>query len=145
MANGEILNYLGEGFKWLTIGGAGLAVYFGILEGLQFLSAISPFNEKIKSQEHLERVIKEEAGKLGLDASKIDSKYNHLGESYADKKGERYLVVLDSGLNCTRGSVKHELCHIANKDCDRKKEKGLHYYLVREPRATAYEVFGLKL
>jgi hypothetical protein len=146
MTNSDILHYIGEGGKWITIVGAGVMGYYCTLWGLQFLSAISPFNEKIKSKEQLEKVAGEEAGRLGLDSSKIDAEYSHLGETYADnKKGGGHKLVIDSGLNCTRGSVKHELCHIANGDCERKKERGLHYYLVREPRAILYEVFGLRI
>jgi hypothetical protein len=144
MTQTDILNYIGEGGKWLVIGGAGVMGYYYTLWGLQFLSAISPFNEKIKSKEHLERVVGEEAKKLGLDSSKIDVKYSYLGDTYCDKKKEGHVLVIDSGLNCTRGSVKHELCHINNRDCERKKEKDLYYYLVAEPRAILYEVFGLR-
>jgi hypothetical protein len=145
MSQTDILNQVGEGLKWLVIGGGCAMGYYYTLCGLQFLNAISPFNVKIKSQEHLEGVIKEEAPKIGLDSSKIYAKYNRMGDTSVEKRGEGHILFMDEGIGCTRGSVKHELWHIKKGDCERKKDKGVHYYLVREPRAVLYQVFGWKI
>lgn len=138
----SVLEFVGEGIKWLSFIGTG---YFGLLYGLQTLDAISPFNKKIKSKEHLERVVRERAPKLGLNPLNIDVKYSWMGETYADKRGERNILSLGHGLGCKINSVDHELCHIANRDCDREKEKDLYYYFVSEPRAVLYQVLGLKV
>jgi hypothetical protein len=145
MSQTDVLNSIGEGFKWVVYGGAGVLGYYYSLCLLQMLNGFSPFNEKIKSQEHMEKVVEEEAGRLGLDSSRIRCKLNSVGDTSVDRRDYGHILFLDDGFGCTRGSVKHELYHIKKGDCNRKKDKSLHYYLVAEPRATMYQVFGLKL
>jgi hypothetical protein len=142
----ETLNSIVKGVEFVVAGGVcGLAGYFTLLEGLQFIDAISPFNKKVKSQAQLEKVVRERAQKLGLNPNNIDVKYSWIGETYADKRGERDILSLGNGLGCKINSVDHELCHIKNRDCDREESKDWYYYFVAEPRAVLYEVFGLKV
>jgi hypothetical protein len=150
MTDWEIINSAVKGTELVAAGGgAAFCGYFGLLYGLQAISALSPFNEKIKSQEQLEKVVREEAPKAGLNSSDIDARYVHLGDTYSDnkKKGNvGYILSMSDGTGCTRKNVRHELGHMASGDCDGEDDsKGLHFYFVREPRAILYEVFGLKV
>jgi hypothetical protein len=147
----DILEYAVEGIKWLAIGGG---AYFGTLAGCQ-ISTFTPHQEEIKSQEELEKVVKEKAEKLGLDSSKIyPIYYGYYNKTGILKEGERYeMHFVADGFTRTEGVIDHELCHYANGDCDRAKDyydrtgrsNFLHSWLIEEPRATLYGTFGIKI
>ena len=140
----EIFEYVVESMKWLAIGGGS---YMVALTGFTSTQGIS---KRIRSQEELEQIVSEEATKLGLDFTKIDTKYN--GEVNGSKKnGERYDLHLEGNWLSTKATVRHELYHIAKGHCDdRLRIKNgflneLDYWLRREPQASLYGSFGIKL
>jgi hypothetical protein len=147
MVNWETLNSIVHGAGWVAAGSVGGYALF--LYGLPLLSDISPFNKKIKSQRQLEEVVRKRAPNAGLDSSKIDSKYVHLLDTYSgnssDNNGGNDIISFSDDKGCTVNNVDHELCHIKNRDCDRKTDRDLYYFFVSEPRAILYEVFGLKV
>ena len=106
------------------------------------------FHKRIKSQEELEDVVREEAPKLGLDPSQITS---HFGtkRSYADKNEEGCEIgIKDSWEHATPSCVKHELKHIHNGDPHREYsflKQELYYWLIAEPGVRLYEHFGIKV
>jgi hypothetical protein len=120
------------------------AIYTATLLCLQGINNLPIFNnQKIESQKQLEKVVKEEALKLGLDTSRIESKYN--AKHTAASKGEEKYVLGMTAVNATRDNVKHELYHVL-KDFDKDdKHDFMHYFFIQEPRATLYGTFGLRL
>jgi hypothetical protein len=151
MTDWETINSIVHGAEWAAAGAAAAVCgYFGLLYGLQAPNVLSPFNKTINSQKDLEKAVFERAPKAGLNPSDIHAKYVHLGDTFADNKKEGhkeegYVLSFGDDSCCTKGQVNHELCHMANGDCDRKNERDLYYFFVSEPRAVLYQVFGLKV
>ena len=138
MSPNEISEYVTEGMKWLAIGGIS---YIAAMTGLSWTHGLS---EKIRSQEELEKVVDEEATKLGLDSSKIDAKYNE-ERSKAKKNGERYDLHLEGNWSSsTRATVRHELYHILKEDFGERTTL-LKYLFMNEPSALIYGSFKVKL
>lgn len=148
----EILDYITGGINFIAIAGLGVSVAY--LSSMLLLSDLHhyPKNQRIKTQEELEKVVKEEAEKLNIDFNKI--KVNFYGENmnlfisggtYAQKKGNFYELHFDGENSVTIRVVRHELYHVFKKDCDRDKKSLIYYLFVAEPRASLYGVFGIKL
>ncbi len=133
---------------YTVVGGLSvISAYPFALVGLARLS--TAFSERIKSKNHLVRIINEEAEKLGLDisnletywAEKISKDYEKTEPGLAIIKGrdvrtgemvDRELIdgknireikeiQMKEGFFGTRAVVKHELYHLKNH-CSRKKE-----------------------
>jgi hypothetical protein len=138
MTPDEFVGYVIEGVKWLAIGGGS---HLGLLLGCQICD-LSLFHKKIKSQEELEKVVAEEAIKLGLDHSKIDAKLYDGKITGARKNGDECNLRI-AREDSTRNVVRHELYHLL-KDCDRRNPTFCYYWFVAEPRATLYGTFGIK-
>jgi hypothetical protein len=121
----------------------------GIITSELILYKLHKQGPVIKSQSKLEKVVKEEALKLGLDASsinaKLDSNYKSPnGEpALSRKEGDHYQLIIVDKAYSTRRGVKHELYHIFKKDIDHNSE--LRYWLIEEPRAIVYGALGIKL
>ena len=129
----------------IDIANYGINAFFGYFALLIIFSLFGTtmFNKKIQSQEELDKIVDEEARKLGLDPDKIDAKY--FGQTTgAEKVGERYELHLGKELLKTRNSVRHELYHI-KRDCDRGKPPLWKYLFVAEPRAELYATLGWRL
>jgi hypothetical protein len=124
---------------------SGLSLYMFTLLGVQGLTNLSLFHEKIKSQKELEIVVKEEAEKLGLGNYKIKIIYDDKETSMRKKEGKYELGVTKT--LATRKNVKHELYHLL-KDVDGEKNSHpdfVRYFFIQEPRATLYGIFGIKI
>ncbi|MBI2146785.1 hypothetical protein HYU22_05600 [Candidatus Woesearchaeota archaeon] len=138
----EPVEYIMEGMKWVAVGGVS---YIG---ALWLIDGIHDFGPRVRSQEELEKMVEEEAPKLGLNHLKIDAKYD--GETVgARKNGERYdLHLVGDGdkihSSSTRATVRHELYHLL-KDSDKGKLNPLYYFFVAEPRALLYGAFKIKM
>ena len=135
----ESFGYLAEGIKGLIVGGVG---YFGILA---VMSIVQDIGKRIKSQEELEKIVEEEAIKLGLDPSKIDSKYE--GEITGARKNEKGYDLHTNNFysgNVTRGAIRHELYHIL-KDCDTTHPTFFRRWFMGEPKAILYGAFKIKI
>lgn len=136
----EELGFIGKAIVYAITGAPVLTSLF--LMGCN-IAHLPPFQKKITSRAELERVVKEEAEKLGLDSSKIDLKYDEQRFS-SEKVGDRYNLHLQRGnFLATKKIVKHELCHI-KEDCD-KPITEFYYNFIAEPRATLYGTFGIKI
>jgi len=111
--------------------------------------------------------LEEEALKLGVDTSEIETSINpdppfipwgNSGRN-RDSEGKRYKLEL--GLPCNKDVIRHELYHIYRGDCDKMHELGKQYGRCRfifllqlkelyirmfcELRAQVYASWGLKL
>ena len=119
------------------------------------------YPEKINSQEDLDRIVKEEARKLGIkkqfkaiyenDAittSDIFGVYGGVAQRISDGTYE----IRIGGYGRNRATVRHELYHIYRGHCDDciKKSKNpllnhIDRNFRREIQACVYQAFGLKL
>jgi len=102
---------------------------------------------KTETKNELEKIVREEAPKLGLDPNKIDSHLEaHLHNSYwtssvcrgKDDRWELWIMPDDA----TVALVKHELYHIYR---DKGKRSFFKYYFISETRAKLYGVLGWRL
>ena len=149
MGPNEIVEYAAEVLWWTCLGGVS---YASILLGV---SLPQHFGKRINSQEELEKIVAEEAPKLGLDPSNIHSsygidKYGNGISCYSVKLAHGYGLHIGHPFFATRGVIRHELYHIADGHCDnmvvRSKFKNLLAYLLNdEPKAIIYGSFKLKL
>lgn len=137
----EILGYAAHGVKWLLVGGGSFIAYAGSLAALQASSSF--LSQKIKNQEELDSVVAEESEKLGL--KDVKGIFCNDGIAIAEPFKNRIYL---GGFEARRCSVRHELYHIF-RDCQplpkNKTLKILDYLFIREPRATAYEIFRIRL
>ncbi|MCH7568849.1 MAG: hypothetical protein IIA87_05505 [Nanoarchaeota archaeon] len=130
--------YVTEGMKWLAIAGG---TYFGALLSISSMSHI--FSKKIHNQNELDNVVDEEASKLGMDRPVKGILY--LGHGGIAVKNEDGTYQIEIGVESARRSdVRHELYHVHREDFDRPLSN-FRYWFVAEPRAIAYQAFGLKL
>ncbi|MBW3002995.1 hypothetical protein KY337_00395 [Candidatus Woesearchaeota archaeon] len=130
-------------------------------------SIIQNFSERVNSQEELDKIVDEEAQKLGLDPARIVA---NLSES-PDVRGARSrvagfdlktqellsyenvdaskgiipirLLTLKKGWGANRGTVRHELYHLCNH-LPRQRNL-LKYWFYEEPTAILYAVTGIRL
>jgi len=146
MDTNEIFNYMKTGATWLAGGGL---VYFTSIVGLGVASMCS---ERIKSNEQLERVIKEESEKLNL--KNVIGIFNKNNPEISAREYTKNICGIRIGGNyATRCDVKHELYHIYKhrpfqEKTNKKKEQILNwmkYWFLEEPQAMVYEVFEIKL
>lgn len=100
-----------------------------------------PSRKPLGSKEEIDHAIKEEAAKIGLDASNIDVIYDYGRLPYVTKKENRILMNLSTENLRSRAIIRHELAHAKN---DNLSGRSLHYFFVDEPRAALYETFGIK-
>jgi hypothetical protein len=143
----EIFQAAKETAFWLGMGGAAYAGYLITLAGIQIGTSLC--SKRIETREELDKIIEEEKQKLGLK----DNIRGFLLEEPAarcDKYGSeqdlRYEICV-GWLGASRITIKHELYHIYKKDKDLKTffDKFIKYPFVYEFKATAYELFGVKL
>ncbi len=133
--------------EMLRLGILGFFSYYVALGATQFADIIANNKNRIKSKDELDKVVSEEAEKLGLDGNKIKTRFLDLADGYflgyisGNKDGDIELS-MPRKFGCTRSTVKHELVHVANKDY----EHGIfHYLFIGEPKATLYGTFGIKV
>lgn len=137
----SIVEYVGLGFIGICVAYA----MFNIGLACSYM-----FSERIKSQEELDRVVEEEALKLGLDPSEILAIYNYLTTASGQQEGTgKYFLTLTIP-SSLRSAVRHELWHIARGDIDYTIENtGFKFELrkrfIIEPRAHLYALFGIRL
>jgi len=141
----ELSDYLIEGIKWLSIGG--ISTYVGVMltEPISYL-----FSERIKSQEDLDRISKEEAEKLGLKKTFKSNLHENFRGSTRKLDDGTYEINI-GGYAARRSVVRHELYHVhkGHPDFMRSQEnrflRVLDYYFRQEPQAILYEIFRLRL
>ena len=141
----DIFKYAINGIKWLAAGGG---IYITTFLGLNVISNL--FSERIRNQEDLDRIIAEEAKKLGM-TRQVTSKFHNTYEAVARKLEDETYKIDIGGSGANRGDVRHELYHVHRGHCDDRKKiendflNELDYLFRREPQAVAYQVFRLKL
>ena len=143
----DILETIGEGAKWLAIGGGS---YIGALMVFPLITDL--FSDKIKTQEQLEKILKEEKIKLRINeevrghlSDRLDG---HVHYAKNDLMWGTPHIICVGGSRATRACVKHELYHIKKQHWNKPQNyllNGLDSWFRREPQAVAYEIFGLKL
>jgi len=137
--------------------GAIIGGYSFLLLGAQVVQDLS--SEKITSQEHLDRVVNEEADNLGLDKRTLVAKfYDRASGEYDKILGARCfiedfdfeehtipikVVEIKEGWGARRRAVRHELYHLS-KHLPRKKKSLIKSFFYEEPSATLYSLTGLK-
>ena len=144
-----------------TYFGMVLGGYTALLFGTQAVALL--FSEKINSQEHLDKVVNEEADKLGLDKRTLVGRFYAPDDSnYSSITGARCFVAdfvfeertvpikvveIKSGAYARRNVVRHELYHLANHFPIRKNSvaRCLGNFFYEEPTAILYESTGIKL
>lgn len=103
-------------------------------------------SQKITSQKELERIVNTEKETIGY-RREIGCKFVEAPASGVyDIQGEDVLIV--GGFLANRKNVKHELCHLYNRDHDERQNDLLdwiHHFAIEEPKAILYANFGLKL
>lgn len=84
--------------------------------GLYFIQQTT---EKIKDKDHLENILNQEKKKLGIENKFINVDFNDKIEtSRAIKISDIHYLIELSNNQKNLGVLRHELCHIANGDCD---------------------------
>lgn len=126
-----------------------ISLYFGVESLLNGGSMI--LSDKIRDEEELEGMLKEEMKKFGLSNKSVSAKFGRaqLGVAHAEKFPDgKYEVVLDR-LGRNRSALRHELYHIYSGHLDSKIETIaslpgflLKRIFVHEPSAILYQ-FGL--
>ena len=130
---------------------SGLTALAGAQLGLALSFASMPiplvFSEPINNEEHLRRVIVEEAKNLGLNSENISGRFDRsefrylgFGTAQVEKKDGRYEIVLDDLR--TRGAIKHELYHIYDRAFDDIGDTMSNE--INEMQANLYANLGLK-
>ncbi len=98
--------------------------------------------EKIVSQQQLEEVVEEEREKMNVPpdyqiASKLKPLPRYL--AFTERRGREYTVYVNQQKGNSRGTVRHELCHILYGDVEEETNSftdTLQYWLWEEPRAV---------
>jgi hypothetical protein len=80
---------------------------------------------------------------LGLDKP-VKAVFHNDWEECAEKNDDGQYEIKIGGFGARRTQVRHELYHLF-RHVDRGWKGNLHYLLIDEPQAIAYEVFRLKL
>lgn len=144
----ELFDYTIDGVKWLAAGGA---TYIVTLIGL--CAAPRLFSERIKSQDDLDKIVKEETERLGMTKRILARFHNTWREDTAKYSMEGRLLdymINIGGFGARRTMVRHELYHIHKGHFEHPlRRRGpvlreLHYLFIAEPQAIAYQ-FKLKL
>jgi len=126
----EIKNELKKALFYVSI-----PAYVPLLIGMCMIPSL--LSKRIKSQEELDCIVKEESEKLGLENIKGVLCEKH--EGYFNSKEKTIKV---GGIEATRTIVKHELYHVKNHGNYDFKDK-VNYYLKLEPQAILYQ-YGIK-
>lgn len=131
----------------LRLGILGFFSYYTALGVIQFADIILNNRNRIKSKDELDKIVSEESDRLGLDSSRIKTRYLNLSDGHflgyiSGDDSDNIELSMPKKFGCTRSTVKHELAHVANKDFNHGI---LHYLFVGEPRATLYGTFGIKV
>lgn len=116
------------------------------LAGVSMLGNV--FSEKITSQEHLDRLVREESKSLGMEVPEAVFCEDESKASCQKSEDNRCRVNI-GGAFATRSTVRHEVYHV-HKDHPKKPTEErvtdiLKYLFVQEPQAIAYSVLGIKL
>lgn len=148
----ELFDYAVVGMKWLAAGGA---AYIATLAGLCAVPSL--FSEKIKSQNDLDRIVREEAEKLDgtkqLSARQLSARFYDTGMAEVIKMGvggnSMFYTINLGGFGANRSIARHELYHIHKGHFGypwgrSRLLRTLHYLFRAEPQAIAYQ-FKLKL
>ena len=138
--------------------GIALGSYTALMIGAQLIGSLA--SEKIKSQEHLDKIVEEEAKKLDMDPSLVvgifyssDDKRILGARCYEeDFDFEEHtipmkVVEIQQGWDASRGTVKHELYHL-KKHFPLPENKALRFlraFFYEEPTATLYSITGVEL
>lgn len=151
------INSVGEIIDSVAIVGYAIGGYLATLLGAQLIGHLT--SQKIRSQEELDKIVEEEADKLGMDKRTLISKfYSTDDKEYSDILGARCfiedfdfeehiipmkVVEIKEGWGARRHTVRHELYHLL-KHLPRKRGL-LKYLFYEEPTATIYAITGIKL
>ncbi len=135
----QISEYLPQA---LFLGAGAVSAYALALGGLSHLSGV--FSEKITSQEQLEKVVREEADKLGVDIEEAVLREDGSGCARSSEDGFRIAIDKESA---NRSVVRHEVYHAFKKHPKKPGQRTsfAKYLFVQEPQAVAYQVLGLRL
>lgn len=137
----EIAGYAIEGAKWAAA--AGVITYTAVMLSNPASMVLS---QKIKSQQELESVVKEEESKLGLNTVKCSFLGEPVATSYIDEANN--LKIELGGAFATKSNVRHELYHHYKGDTletEHNLKNNLKYWMVYEPRACLYQSTRIKL
>ncbi len=157
----SIFNTMNELFETaLLYVGLPLGAYATLLLGAQAVQDLK--SEKITSQDHLDRIVDEEAHNLGMNRRAIDAKYFAPGDkgydqlrgarckpvivTVAEKSVEIQTLDIKAGWGAGRGAVRHELYHLQNH-FPRPRNSVLGFaraFFYEEPTATLYSLIGKK-
>ncbi len=141
-----------------TYTGIALGSYTALLAGAQAVEDLA--SEKIRTQEQLDKIVDEEADKLGLNKRVVVAKFYTVGDKrYHTIRGARSyvedfnfeehtipikVVEIKEGWGARRGAVRHELYHL-KKHLPRKRKSFLKSFFYEEPTATLYALTGIQL
>ena len=144
-----------------TYTGIALGSYTALLAGAQAFQDLA--TEKITSKEQLDKIVDEEAEKLGMDKRTLVAKFYAVGDKNYDRiRGARCfvedfdfeehtipikVVEIKEGWGARRGAVRHELYHLHKHMPLRKNPvaKFLRGFFYEEPTATLYAITGITL
>ena len=115
--------------------------------GFAIGTIVARCTEKIEDQQQLERVVEEERQKIGLPPhyeikSKLRTATRYPG--FTERRGESYTIYVNEQEGNSRGTVRHELCHILYRDVKERENNvidTLRYWLLEEPRAVLCSIF----
>ena len=135
-------------------------IYTATLCATEYYAEFKNSDSPINSQEDLTKIVSEERKILTIpDSIKINSEYYpNTTVAYSAKLDHNLYTIHIGGKSvmgpCTRGTVKHELYHIADGHCDQgnqalfennKFAANATYFLYWEPQAAIYSAFDIKL
>jgi len=152
MKNKSILNTVSKVMTKLALGA--FMVQVPIFSST-LLNSLSPKGENIRDKIHLEKLLKQEKKKLGIENKNINAYFcNTIETSGARKINENSYEIFLAKDQRAFNVLRHELYHVADGHCDkgyelfnngRKFEKTIRYLLINEPKASIYGATGLKL
>ena len=123
--------------------------YLTVLKTLQLAPMV--LTKSISSQNDLEKIVKEEAKKLNLDPTYINSTLEKNDIATTVKEKEQYKLTM-GGEIATRSAVKHELYHIKREQSKKPTKKpnlirlnlnAIRHAFIDEVPAIAYQ-YGIK-
>ncbi len=136
---------LKTGIKILRNCLVGVGIYSLALAGSQGIhQELSP---KIENQVSLKKILEKERKQAGIKEDEIihvTISKNEKESSYSIKISEKEYEIFLFNYGRNLGVLRHELYHIADGHCD-KPYNFLKYFFIQEPKATIYQITGLKL
>ena len=113
--------------------------------GAQGISELT--SPKINNQINLKKILEKEKKQAGIKEDKIiyvtiSKNEKEVSQAIKISEKEYEIFLFNDGRNL--GTLRHELYHIADGHCD-KPYNSLKYFFIQEPKATIYQLTGIKL